>query len=445
MSRPALARRGGLRVRVTAAAALVTLLVAAVMAAVFVRALQHDLEASLLEGAAQQASAVAARLAGGAAPVDAVASGRDDVVVQVVEDDRVLATDQPDVERVLRPRVGEQAGIDVPELGDSYAVATVEEGGRLVTVGVAEEGLRASLRDAAELVTFGVPLVVLLVAAVVWVAVERALRPVEDMRSEAEAITAAHLHRRLPRPPGDDGIARLATTLNRMLDRIDDGQRRQRQFVSDASHELRSPLAVLRQVVEVAERHPEGTTVAALAAEVGEEERRMEQLVEALLVLARLDDGHELPVRLVDLDDLVHLAVERQRRTHPELVVDRTAVGAGQVRGDEVLLAQVVGNLLANAARHARSRVAVSLTEEGGRVVLAVDDDGPGIAPQDRARVFDRFVRLDEARARDAGGVGLGLAIVSDVVALHGGDVRVEGAGLGGARFVVELPAPEEE
>ena len=158
-------------------------------------------------------------------------------------------------------------------------------------------------------------------------------------------------------------------------------------------------------------------------------------------MLARLDDGHELPVRLVDIDDLVHLAVERQRRTHPELVVDRTAVGAGQVRGDEVLLAQVVGNLLANAARHARSRVAVSLAEEGGRVVLAVDDDGPGIAPQDRARVFDRFVRLDEARARDAGGVGLGLAIVSDVVGLHGGTVHVERAPLGGARFVVDLPA----
>jgi signal transduction histidine kinase len=441
VSRAPSPRRGGLRVRVTAAAALVTLLVAALMAAVFVRALQHDLEASLLEGAAQQASSVAARLAGGATAADAVASGRDDVVVQVVEDGRLLATDQPGVERVLLGRVGEQPGVDVPELGDSFAVATVAADDRLVTAGVAEEGLRASLRSSAQLVALGVPLVVLLVAVVVWVAVGRSLRPVEDMRSEAEAITLAHLHRRLPQPPGDDGIARLATTLNRMLDRIDDGQRRQRQFVSDASHELRSPLAVLRQVVEVAERHPEGTTVAALAAEVGEEERRMEQLVEALLVLARLDDGHELPVRLVDLDDLVHLAVERQRRTHPELVVDRTAVGAGQVRGDEVLLGQVVGNLLANASRHARSSVAVSLAEEGGRVVLAVDDDGPGIAPQDRARVFDRFVRLDEARARDAGGVGLGLAIVSDVVVLHGGTVHVERAPLGGARFVVDLPA----
>ena len=204
---------------------------------------------------------------------------------------------------------------------------------------------------------------------------------------------------------------------------------------------LEDALAVLRQVVEVARRHPEATTVAALAAEVGEEEHRMEQLVEALLTLARLDDGHEPPERLVDLDDLVHLAVDRQRRTHDGPEVDRTGVGAGQVRGDEVLLGQVVGNLLANASRHARSRVAVSLAEDHGRVVLVVDDDGPGIAPEDRTRVLDRFVRLDEARARDAGGVGLGLAIVSDVVGLHGGTVRVERAPLGGARFVVDLPA----
>lgn len=445
MSRAPSPRRAGLRFRVTAAAALVTLLVTAVMAAVFVRALQHDLEASLLEGAAQQASSVAARLAAGATPAEAVASGRDDVVVQVVAAGRVLATDQPAVDRLLGERVGERRGVDVPELGDTFAVATVAVGGRLVTVGVAEEGLRASLRALAELVAIGVPLVVLLVAAVVWVAVGRALRPVEDMRSEAAAITVARLHRRLPQPPGDDQIARLASTLNTMLDRIDDGQRRQRQFVSDASHELRSPLAVLRQVVEVADRHPDATTVAALAAEVGEEERRMEQLVEALLTLARLDDGHEPPERLVDLDDLVHLAVDRQRRAHGGPEVDRSAVGAGQVRGDEVLLGQVVSNLLANAARHARSRVAVSLSEAQGRAVLVVDDDGPGIAPEDRARVLDRFVRLDEARARDAGGVGLGLAIVADVVALHGGTVRVEQAPLGGARFVVDLPAAPED
>lgn len=432
-----------LRVQVTAAAAGVTLLAALAGAVVFLGALNESLESSLQEGAAQQASSVAARLAGGADPAAAVASGKDDVVVQVVDArGRILATDHPEVRRALARGVGDLTGVDVPALGDSFSVVTVDAGrGRLAVVGVAEEGLRSAMRTALGLLVLGVPLAVLLVCGVVWVAVGRALRPVEQMRREAAEITAAHLHRRLPEPAGDDEIPRLAATLNAMLERIDEGQRRQRQFVSDASHELRSPLATLRQVAEVARRHPDATTVDALAEDVGEVEARMEALVAALLTLARLDDGGPARARPVDLDDVVHREVDRLRATPTAVRIDRSAVGAGQVDGDEVLLGQVVANLMVNAARHARGRIVVALQERDDAVVLTVDDDGPGIPVADRSRILDRFVRLDDARARDAGGSGLGLAIVADVVRVHGGQVRVGSSpGLGGARMVVELP-----
>lgn len=436
-----------LRVQVTLAAAGVTVLAALGGAVVFLGALDQNLEDSLVEGAQQQASAVAARLAEGADPAAAVASGKDDVVVQVLAaDGRILATDHPDVTSPLAGTVGTATEVDVPVLDDSFAVAAVAGGdGRLAVVGVAEEGRRRALQVALELLAIGVPLAVLLVGVVVWTAVGRALRPVEQMRREAAAITSEHLHRRLPELPGDDEIPRLAVTLNEMLDGIDAGQRRQRQFVSDASHELRSPLAVIRQLVEVAQRQPGATSVETLAAQVLREETRMEELVAALLALARLDAGTLGATLAVDVDDLVHAEVERLRPLTPSIVIDRSAVGAGQVRGDAVLLGQVVANLLANAARHATHTVRVSLAEADGAVRLAVEDDGPGIDAADRERVFERFVRLDEARTRDAGGSGLGLAIVRDVVTAHGGHAHVETAALGGARFVVDLPATDQD
>lgn len=434
--------RHRVRVRVTAAAVAVGLIAVLGGSIAFVAVLHENLQRSLLESAGQQADAVAVRLDAGIAPARAVLTGKDDVVVQVLSlRGEVLASDHPGLAPLVRT-AGEERGIEVPELGDSYAVvARTLPGDRLVVVGLAEEQVDAATGTAVRLLAVAVPVAVLLLGAVVWIAVGRALAPVEVMRREAAVITSEDLHRRLPVPPGDDEIPSLATTLNRMLDRIDVSQRRQRQFVADASHELRSPLAVVRQVLEVARRHPDATSVPALAEEIQLQETRMEELVAALLLLARLDDAGALPARDVDLDDVVHAVVDRLRTDRPDVLLDRSGVVAGQVSGDPVLLGQVVGNLLANAARHAAGRVVVALTEDGGRVRLVVEDDGPGIAPADRERVFDRFTRLDDARARDAGGAGLGLAIVRDVVQVSGGWVRIERSDLGGARFVVELPA----
>ena len=179
-----------------------------------------------------------------------------------------------------------------------------------------------------------------------WVSVGRALRPVEAMRREAAVITSAHLDRRLPITPGDDEIPRLARTLNEMLDRIDASQRLQRQFVSDASHELRSPLTTLRQLAEVAQGYPGRVVTADLAADVLAEEQRMEDLVNALLVLARLDDAPAArDDRPVDLDDLVLMEARRQRNGGAR--IDVSGVSAGQVAGHPVLLGQAVRNLLA--------------------------------------------------------------------------------------------------
>ncbi|NRD27343.1 HAMP domain-containing histidine kinase [Frigoribacterium sp. VKM Ac-2836] len=307
----------------------------------------------------------------------------------------------------------------------------------------------ASAASSASLVTLGIaiPVALLVLGVTTWLVVGRALRPVESMRRQVDSVTAQSLSRRLPDPGGGDEIARLARTLNGMLDRLDASATAQRRFVGDASHELKTPLATIRQHAEVALLHPGSIDGAALAGTVLGEEARLTALVQGLLVLARADEGAlGVTRRPVDLDDLVVAETARLRGLarpdgHAPLAVDATAVGPARVDGDEGLLGQVVRNLVANAARHAEGRVAVALAERDGGVELTVDDDGAGVAEADRERVFDRFVRLDEARAREAGGSGLGLAIVREIVRVHGGAVSVGASPLGGARFVVTLPA----
>jgi signal transduction histidine kinase len=269
-----------------------------------------------------------------------------------------------------------------------------------------------------------------------------ALAPVERIRREVDQITGQRLDRRVPEPPSRDEIHRLALTMNQMLERLEVSRDQQQQFVADASHELRSPLASIRQTAEVSRAHPGALPEGELAEAVLEESLRMQRLVEQLLLLTRADEGVAVRTpREVDLDDLALTEARRVGRTG--LRVDTSAVQAARVRGDETSLAQVVRNLVDNAARHASAGIAISVHEDGSTVELAVDDDGPGIPEDQRERVFERFVRLDEARARDAGGSGLGLAIVQQIVLAHAGTVAVSSSGLGGARFVVRLPSAE--
>ena len=314
-----------------------------------------------------------------------------------------------------------------------------------VLVGVDIEDVDQSLATVVPLVAVAIPILLLLVGGVTFVVVGRALRPVESLRREVETISSSNLGTRVDEPPTGDEIHRLAVTMNGMLERLESSQRKQAQFVSDASHELRSPLASLRQFAEVAGSYPGQVTADELAAAIQDEGGRLESIVRAMLVLARADEGgldgtrHE-----VDLDDVLHAEAARLRAS-TALQVDATAIDAARVVASPELLAQAVRNLVDNAARHASGRVALSVREEGGFAVVTIEDDGAGIPKQDRERVFERFVRLDEARARESGGSGLGLAIVREIVRQHGGTVRIiDGSldgSLSGARVEVRLPS----
>jgi signal transduction histidine kinase len=289
---------------------------------------------------------------------------------------------------------------------------------------------------------FAVPAMIALVALAAWYFTGRALRPVEAIRVEAESITGSTIHRRVPEPHTDDEVGRLARTMNAMLDRLESSSQRQRQFVSDASHELRSPLASIRTNLEVALRHADRADWPAVAGRALAEDERMEDTVSELLELARLDENAEVaPLESlpeVDLDELVLDQTVHEYR----VAIDTTRVSAGRVHGRRDQLGRVVRNLLDNAARHAETQVAVVLNTDDAGVELSVDDDGPGIPIDERERVFDRFTRLDDGRARDAGGLGLGLSMVKAIVEQHGGTVTIGDApALGGARIAVRLPA----
>jgi len=298
-----------------------------------------------------------------------------------------------------------------------------------------------TVNSVTDVLWIAVPAMIALVALAAWYFTGRALRPVEAIRLEAEAITGTTMHRRVPEPDTDDEVGRLARTMNAMLSRLETSSRRQRQFVSDASHELRSPLASIRTNLEVALRNADHTNWPEVANRALTEDVRMEDTVSELLELARLDEVTG-PVPLeslphVDLDEVVLDDTVQPRR----VAIDTTRVSAGRVHGRHEQLARVVRNLVDNAARHADTKVAVELSSDDTTVELTVDDDGPGIPVEERERVFDRFTRLDDGRARDAGGLGLGLSMVKTITEQHGGTVVIDDAPLGGARVRVRLPA----
>ncbi|MGI5415326.1 sensor histidine kinase [Actinomadura luteofluorescens] len=283
----------------------------------------------------------------------------------------------------------------------------------------------------------GLPPLLAVVAGVTWLVTRRALRPVEAVRAElAEITSSGDLARRVPVPDARDEIAGLAATTNATLAALEESVARQRGFVADASHELRSPIASLRTQLEVAAAHPELLDVGGLTEDV----LRLQRLAADLLLLARIDAGDRPPARPVALGELV--LDELERRAAGDRIAVQASIGADpRVMGVPGRLARVVGNLLDNAQRHARSAVRLSVDEEAGAAVVRVADDGPGVPPADRERIFERFVRLDDARSRDEGGAGLGLAIARDLVLAHGGDLAVREAPGGGALFEVRLPA----
>lgn len=302
--------------------------------------------------------------------------------------------------------------------------ATVRAGSALAL----EQEAVGSVRTA---MLIGLPLLCVVVAGVTWLVTRRALRPVEGIRGEMAAITAStDLSRRVPVPSSQDEVGRLARTTNETLAALESSVERQRRFVADASHELRSPIASLRTQLEVGVAHPELLDVPGAV----EDTVRLQRLAADLLLLARLDAGEQPADARVELAAMV-------REETSQRVADRVPVHVGELAGGEVAgsrtqLARVLGNLLDNAQRHAVASVRVAVVREGEWAVLRVEDDGPGVPEGERERIFERFVRLDDARARDDGGAGLGLAIARDVAVRHGGTLGVRT----GSVFELRLP-----
>lgn len=477
-------RRAGVALRVTVAATLVVAIALVAGALIFWATLRSSLTSQLEAQAEQDASTLAQQLdaldldgdgesdgesdgdAGDddgdeetdgdeSSAAESSAADRDaiDAILPDVDDDRFIQVIDRDTGAVVAasdaagdaPALAGSDGtapsaVRLPGEDDEFATAAARDGDWVVVAGRSTAQAETTLTTVGVMLAIAVPLLVALVALTSWLTARRALAPVERMRREVDAVSGSDLSRRVPEPDTNDEIGRLAHTMNGMLARLDASAATQRRFISDASHELKSPLASLRQYAEVAASHPERVSHAELSEAVLDEGARLERLVQGMLVLARADE-RALPLALadVDLDDLAY-AEARRLAASGRVATDASGVAPARVRGDLGLLQQAIRNLADNAARHAGGRVAFSTVTDATGVALLVDDDGAGVPVPDRKRVFERFVRLDDARARDTGGSGLGLAIVREIVTAHGGDVRIEDSPLGGARFVVRLP-----
>lgn len=445
--------RRGVRVRTTVAATLVVAVALGVGAMLLVLQERRSLTRDVTTTARLRAQDVAALVRSASPPSTLNVPANDQSVVQVVDVRTgvvVLATDNVTGEpriSTLVPRTGafvarSVAGLPVGESSYRLVAHTVDRpSGRVVIYSAASlTPVHQSTVSLIRLLAIGLPVLLAVVAAVTWLVTAWALRPVERIRREVASIGDRDLDRRVPEPGTGDEIDRLSKTMNAMLVRIENASVRQRRFVADASHELRSPLTAIRSQLEVDLAHPGRADWRQSEHDVLDETVRLQRLVDDLLVLAQ-SDTDSLPTRRspVDLDDLV-LEETRAVRARGRVDIDLSDVSAGQVLGDADQLRRVLRNLLDNAERHAASVVHVSVREDDSSVALQVADDGPGIPPEQRGAVFERFTRLDNARSRREGGTGLGLAIAREIVEHHGGTLTLldEPAG---ATFVVTLPA----
>lgn len=448
----------GVRVRLTVVAVVVVGVVLLLGAVLLLELAEQRIEDNIGDGADVRAAGIAALVEAGALS-DPLPGTDPDFLAQVVAGTEVIAADRilsglPPLSTAM-PGVGEQIDATVDDLLEPFEELGLEdEGPYLVVVRGVEwnEGragviVAASLEPAVQarsavrpVLGIGLPLLMLIVGATTWVLAGRALHPVETMRRDALEISAVDLDRRLTVPVADDEVRRLAVSLNEMLQRLHDAMERQRRFVSDASHELRSPLAAIRTMVDVTLDETDPSARRQVAADLAEEFERLERLVADLLVLAAEDEGAaSLAGGPVDLDQIAGRIAAGAALTRA-VAVDTGGISPVEIVGRPDRLERLVRNLVDNACRHARSMVWIETSAGPDGVVLRVSDDGPGVGPEDRERVFERFVRLDDSRSRDRGGAGLGLAVVRAVAEMHGAQARFVAPVHGGATVEVLFP-----
>ena len=443
----------GVRWRTTVAATLTVATFLAIAGLAFALAQREQLEGSITEASRDQATDIAAQVQREGSTAALASGAGDQSLVQILDRDGNVVAASPSVEGEPpvvdnRPPPGTTTVIRSTSLpigeGEPFVVVVTgvsgPDGPMVVVVAQSLELVGQSTAVVVNLLLIGYPIVVLGVAVVSFWLAGRALAPVEAIRARvAQVGGTSELDARVPVPGGGDEIARLALTMNDMLRRLQAASDQQRRFVGDASHELRSPLATIRAAYEIAALHPDQHTWAETSHDVLAELDRVDRLVEDLLLLARADErGLRLRRGDVDLDDLLLAEATRLRKLGTlEITVEAPPA---RVTGDPAHLSRALRNLTDNAARHARTRIDLHLSDDDHTVRIEVEDDGPGIPPAERERIFERFVRLDDSRTRTSGGTGLGLPIAREITRAHGGSLGVE-AGAIGARFVLLLPA----
>ncbi|MGJ5830617.1 sensor histidine kinase [Streptomyces ossamyceticus] len=396
--------RLSVRMRVTLAATVIVATVLTAASLVLILAVRDSLEGGVADEATRKVIARATAL-----------RKEEPVLTAPPPDDGAEPSPEPTPEQS-----GNGTGADPDEptvtLADGYATASTVvstlDGPVTVRARVSLAPVLDALSVLERLLLVGVPALVLLMAVMTWELMGRVLAPVESIRATFADITAKNLHRRVPEPVTRDEVARLARTMNATLGQLESAVERHKQFVADAAHELRNPVATLSARLEL------GLPLAPdLVTEALTDVARIQALTGDLLLLARLDGGEPLIHTEVDLAQVAAGAAARPAPVRITLDLEADVV----VQGSRAHLERMVANLVANAVRHAVSQVTIRVTADG----LDVLDDGPGIPANSRELVFRRFHRLDEARARDAGGSGLGLAIARDIATLHGGTLTV--------------------
>jgi signal transduction histidine kinase len=444
-------RRFGLRKRLALIAALVVGAALVTGTLLLVGLLRSRLEAATTTAAELRATDVAALVASGAVPERLAFVGEETALVQVVSPGGVVvaATDNvvgmapvsrlhPTGTRPLATRVRVEA-LDRHDEFRLVAVRVLTPNGEFVVyAGEALEANRETVGAITTLLMVGIPALLALVALITWWAAGRALLPVRRVTELLSDITTSDLNRRVPETGALDEIGMLTTTVNATLGRLDVAVARQRRFVADASHELRGPLASLRADLEISVEHPDHTPWGTVVANTVIDIERLQQLTNDLLLLARVDATHIPHHASVDLVALAGAAVAARPGGF-----DLRTIGFDRpvcINGNRSQLDRLIRNLIDNAVNHAVDNVTVSIEEVDGAVHLRVSDDGPGIPPEDRERVFEPFVRLDDARTRDSGGTGLGLAIVHDIATSHSAAVSVADTRRGGAEITVSFP-----
>ena len=442
------------RFRTTLVATSVVALALAISAVALIFVLRTTLTNGLEHNAREHAEALGYEITQGNEPNKDTALYNEDGIVQILDaaDDSVVSSStdadgaypisdmrpEPDAyetERLTNLGIGDHTDFLIVAHGVNGTDARY-----VILVGTDLEPVTDATFAIARLLAVIVPILILVVGISTWIVAGRALRPVQQIRQQVETIGATDLNLRVSEPDSKDEVGLLARTMNSMLSRLEHASEVQRRFVSDASHELRSPLTSIRTRLEVELTYPDETEWRSTAGELLEESNRLSRLVEDLLTLARHDNpiARPRPHVAIDLDEIV-LKETAQLSFVSALTVDTTAISGAQVFGNPDDLTRVVRNLLDNATRHAKSRVRISLAESQREVTLIVSDDGPGIPETHHMTIFERFTRLDEARTRDAGGSGLGLAIVKEILDAHGASIAVSNDP--GATFTIIFPS----